>query len=128
VGYGVNGSTHRIELKEFDGSDNWVDIKSEMSNATRTRIKEAAVTLAGVNGDLSLVFNATVNLTETRIRLFEGTIVDWSLKASDDDPMPMPRNRTTYTDVLTGDVADFLDGAISAYYEARKLKPEAASD
>jgi hypothetical protein len=50
-GYGANRATHRIELKAFDGSKNWVDIKAGRSSGASTRVNFAGMKITGLTED-----------------------------------------------------------------------------
>lgn len=120
MGYGVRQGTHRIELSEFDGSGNWVDIKAGRSYGDRLRQTKAGLQfkLATKRGSETAV---DFDMMASRIALFEQSIVAWSLRADEGDAEPMALTRETYTERLSEEVGEWLANEIQGYYDARLL-------
>lgn len=127
-GYGVSKQTHRISLKPFDGSDEWVDIRASRSGGAASRIAMAALAVTGIDPSgtpIISVREGTNPLFAMRQAQFEESIVAWSLKADEADSGMMPIDAETFENVLAGDVAEWLDGEITRYYQQRRT-PAAA--
>ena len=120
MAYGVSrDGPHRIDLKAFDGSDNYVLIRAGRSSGAATRVASAAMRLSGVLSDGTPQLSTQIDMTNMRTVLFQESITEWSLKASDDDTSPMPLNINTFENVLDSQVASWLDGEITRYYATR---------
>lgn len=127
MGYGSSTvETHRINLREFDGSDNWVEIKARRSpadvEACRVAGIKPGVPMESINGVVR-VTGFTVeqfDFLATRAMRFRRHIVAWSLKLRDEDPEPMPLTDDVFRNVLDDDVSEWLSGEIEKYYESRK--------
>lgn len=123
-GYAASRATHRISLKPFNDSDDWVDIYAGRTSGADTRVQSAVMELAGTDATGRPIISARVHLDDMRSQLFVESIVAWSLKADDADDGPMPLNRTVFDTVLGDRVAAWLDGEISRYYANRRLSEE----
>ncbi len=120
--YGVKKARHRIEFKEFDGSDNWCDILAGRSSGAATRVQFAGVKIVGLSPSGEPQFAVRENpLMDMRAALFEESILEWTLKADEADSAPMSLTRDTFLEVLDGAVGDWLDAQITTYYQNRKL-------
>lgn len=131
MGYGSKAEvTHRIRLADYDGSDEWVDIKARRSIADKEAESFAGVKLSG--GKVSLTGDMTADVSDfdfaaVRVVRFQRSIVAWSLKADDADPAPMPLTEDTFRNVLDAELTEWLSDAILRYYEARTLGKASAS-
>lgn len=126
MGYGASRARHRISLKEFDGSDNWVDIYAQRTSGAAARLASVSFVITGVNGDGTPVIRAAEDfLAQMRSQLFRDSIVEWSLKADDDDPSPMPLTVATFELLLGEQVGNWLDQTITAYYRDQALSEAA---
>lgn len=119
MGYGVRQGTHRIELSEFDGSGNWVDIKAGRSYGDSLRQTKAGLQVRFGKRDQEGAVD--FDMMASRLALFEQSIVAWSLRADEGDAEPMPLTRETYTERLSEDVGEWLAEQIQGYYDARLL-------
>lgn len=117
MGYRAGLGTHRIYLKDFDGSENWVDIRASRTYGQRLRTASAAVRVQMPTqpGEQS---RAEVDLYGLRIGLLEQSIVAWSLKADDADPEPMPLTRESFAS-LDEALGEWLAEQIESYYDSR---------
>lgn len=122
MGYGVQTGTHRIELVDFDGSDNWVDIRAARSYGAAQRQKAAGLRMKigdkGKNSEVDFDFAAS-NLV-----MFKESIVAWSLKRSETDADPMPLTEETFREGLGETIGEWLAEEMQAYYSARTLSEE----
>ena len=121
-GYGAGKAKHRIELKEYNGSADWVDIKEGRSSAAATRVQFAGMQIVGVTASGDPILDVRADpLLKMRTALFVESIVAWSLRYDESDAETMPLDAETFTEVLDGDVADWLDKTITTYYKARLI-------
>jgi hypothetical protein len=121
-GYRASTATHRIELTEFDGSDNWVDIKAARSSGDATRLLQSAAHITGIDGMNRPLFD-TIDLGKLHSGLFQSSIVAWSLKGDDGDAEPMALTPANF-DGLDELVGNWLAHQIQTYYQNRRFSEE----
>lgn len=128
-GYAASRETHRIYLRELNGSEDYVDIKAGLSAGARTRTQFAAFRIVGLKADNTPMVDLTAQpFVDMRRALFVEAIVSWSLKANEGDAEPMELSPETYIEVLDGAVGDWLDTQITAYYNQRQITPDTAKN
>lgn len=125
MGYRASKAAHRIYLAEFDGSDNWVDVREGRSSAAAERYRTAGMHVTGIDINSGTVYigQGGLDLAARRNILFQQAILAWSLKAEDGDDEVMPLRAETY-DQLPDQFAEWLEQRILAYYAARRLTEE----
>ncbi len=126
-GYGASKATHRLFVTDYNGSDDWVDIKEARTSAATLRYRSAGMNIQGADVDGRPIVSAELNQAAMRNVLFQSSIVTWTLKADDADSAPMPLSPTTF-DNLDADFADWLDRRITAYYATRRLTEDALGE
>ncbi|SRR5579885_398876 len=122
--YTTSARRHRISLKEFDGSDNWVDIREGRSSRAAARINSAGIELTGLSLDGRPNISTKFDLNEMRVALFEESIVAWSLTGEEAATGALPLDRHTF-EQLDSDVAAYLDAEITRYYAGRRFSEQA---
>jgi len=128
-GYGVGSATHRILLADYDGSDNWVDIRAGRSSGAASRVQFAGMRITGVTATGTPILDVREDpLVLMRRQLFVESIVGWSLRADEADEAPMPLTPDVFVEVLDGDVGEWLDGQITSYYARRRLGDDAQGE
>jgi hypothetical protein len=111
-GYGAsNEPPYRVYLKDFNGSDDWVDFKARRTPDQARALEKITRDPQSTNTDAGAVM----------FRLF---VVGWSLKAKETDSEPMPCNEATFLSELDLDVATFIIQQMMEYYNNRKMTPD----
>jgi hypothetical protein len=133
MGYGSSrDNKYRIYLRDFDGSDNWVDIKERRSENDKNAVQMAGVKIGQGNAMFTMPGTGVTlpadlsgfDFLAARIVRFERMIIAWSLKANDDDAEPMPLTEDTFRNRLDADVAEWLTDQIETYYQNRRPSKE----
>lgn len=118
MGYVANKGVHRIELSDFDGSANWVEIHAARSYGAALRQKTA-----GLKANFSeKAADSTVDFdfAASRLALFKESIVGWSLKGEETDAEALPLTDETFLALDEG-VGDWLAEQIQGWYKARTV-------
>lgn len=118
---------HRLTLREFDGTDDWVEIRAGRSSRAAARINSAGVEIGGLTADGRPLLSAKFDLNEMRSVLFEESIVAWSFRGDDGASGPLPVERYTF-EALDGPLGAWLDAEITRYYSQRRLPDDAAKN
>lgn len=118
--------TVRISLREFDGSEDWVDIRAALPYRDWLALRGMAVSGAtqGAGGEVRL----DIDTGRAQLELLCRAIVGWSFKAADGDPAPVPVSRQLI-EQLDPALGDWLAQRIDAHYSGggRQLPPPGSS-
>lgn len=114
--------THRIELKGFDGSDDWVDIRAHQREADRRRLQDIMVyTITNPNGG-----GATTLMDSRRhfVEMLKAHIVDWSFRQDDEDPSSpiAPINEIWLMNL--NECGDYILNEMDRYYTSQRMSQE----
>lgn len=117
MSYFVSDETYRIGLREHDGSDEWVDIKDELTDKDQRRFIRD---MQALGADMQVHAGGTLELRAADAAAYidvflPRVIVAWSL------PMPVS---PAAIDGLKGGLSGFLFGKAQAHYNAQRLSAE----
>jgi len=104
--------TVRIYLTEFDGSEDWVDVRAALS--WRDSLELRALAIAGATQSQDGV-QLQIDPWRAQLELLSRAIVNWSLKYAPDDPAPIPVTRSAI-EQLNPQLGDWLAQKIDAMY------------
>ena len=114
MSYFVNpDARHRITLTEFDGSDEWVEVREDLSYTQQLAILRAAGGPGVATGTVE------ANLQASYLELLRQSVTAWSF--TDADGSPVPVGDAAFGQL--GPVAKWLVDTIDAYYMSRAPKP-----
>jgi len=105
--------TVRISLREFDGSDDWVEVRAALSYRDSIELRAMAVPGAIQTPD---GVQLQIDTGRAQLELLCRAIVGWSLRASEHDPAPLPVTRELI-ERLDPALGDWLAQRIDALYQ-----------
>jgi hypothetical protein len=105
--------TVRISLREFDGSDDWVEVRAALSYRDSIELRAMAVSGAIQTPD---GVQLQIDTGRAQLELLCRAIVGWSLRASEHDPAPLPVTRELI-ERLDQSLGDWLAQRIDALYQ-----------
>ena len=105
--------TVRISLREFDGSDDWVEVRAALSYRDSIELRAMAVSGAIQTPD---GVQLQIDTGRAQLELLCRAIVGWSLRASERDPAPLPVTRELI-ERLDPALGDWLAQRIDALYQ-----------
>lgn len=127
------GATHRIHLRPLTGTDDWVDIKADMSQPDQKAIADALAVVRndqpiqvkdGKTADQQMSFRIVQSSEHQYMVYMTRMIVRWSLKQpSNGQPAPVD---PAWVMRLRNGVGDWILRAMDAYYTERKAKAQAS--
>lgn len=106
--------THRILLAEYDGSDDWVDIRESLPWRDALALRSMGVTGMRQTGPGQVEY--VLDAPRVRLELMARAIIAWSFT---DGQNPVPVNRQTI-EMLDSRLGDWLAEKIDAYYEKKE--------
>jgi hypothetical protein len=106
--------TVRISLAEFDGSEDWVDVRGALSWRDMLELRALAIGGATQGGDGGVELR--VDPWRAQLELLARAIVGWSFRAADGDPAPIPVSRSAI-EQLDPALGDWLAQRIDALYQ-----------
>ena len=115
--------TVRISLREFDGSDDWVDVRAALSYRDHIELRAMAVSGAVQTAE---GMHLQIDTGRAQLELLCRAIVGWSLRASEHDPAPLPVTRELI-ERLDPALGDWLAQRIDRLYEASRPNSQQGS-
>lgn len=88
--FATPGETVRISLREFDGSDDWVEVRAALSYRDHIELRAMAVSGAIQTPD---GVQLQIDTGRVQLELLCRAIVGWSFRAAEGDPAPLPVTR-----------------------------------
>ena len=115
--------TVRISLREFDGSDDWVEVRAALSYRDSIELRAMAVSGAIQTPD---GVQLQIDTGRAQLELLCRAIVGWSLRASEHDPAPLPVTRELI-ERLDPALGDWLAQRIDQLYQAARPNSQPGS-
>jgi len=115
--------TVRISLREFDGSDDWVEVRAALSYRDSIELRAMAVSGAIQTPD---GVQLQIDTGRAQLELLCRAIVGWSLRASEHDPAPLPVTRELI-ERLDQSLGDWLAQRIDQLYQGTRPNSQPGS-
>jgi hypothetical protein len=115
--------TVRISLREFDGSDDWVDVRATLSYRDHLELRSMAVSGAVQTAE---GMHLQIDTGRAQLELLCRAIVAWSLRASEHDPAPLPVTRELI-ERLDQSLGDWLAQRIDQLYQSARPNSQPGS-
>jgi hypothetical protein len=115
--------TVRISLREFDGSDDWVDVRAALSYRDHLELRSMAVSGAVQTAE---GMHLQIDTGRAQLELLCRAIVGWSLRASEHDPAPLPVTRELI-ERLDQSLGDWLAQRIDQLYQGSRPNSQPGS-
>lgn len=106
--------TVRIELREFDGSDDWVEVRAALSWGDMLAVRKASMPRATAAPGTPEM-EVQIDVGARSLELLSRAIVRWSFRAAEGDPAPLPVSRDLITK-LDARLADWLADRVDSLY------------
>lgn len=99
----------RVDLREFDGSDDWVELRAALSWGDMLAVRRASMprATAHTGGASAGEMDVQIDVGARQLELLARALVRWSFRASPEDPQPLPVSRDLITR-LDARLADWL--------------------
>lgn len=121
--FATPGETVRISLRDFDGSDDWVEVRAALSYRDSIELRAMAVSGAIQTPD---GVQLQIDTGRAQLELLCRAIVGWSLRASEHDPAPLPVTRELI-ERLDPALGDWLAEQIDRLYQAGRPNSQVGS-
>lgn len=113
-------ATVRIHLRDYDGSDDWVDVRESLTFVDSVELRDIAIGGATQSQDGVRIEVAAARL---KLELLKRSIVAWSFRVDPADPAPVPVSPGAIErlDANLGDwLAERIDGLYSKNSETSR--------